>query len=339
MEYGRSTLHTNRQKGFGRNRGRSVEGSPRILRNLLFIALATLLVALPVSAASAINATGQAADSVPQIVTLSSYVVDFNRVDVGAGTVGVDFYLNMKSDTPVSINDLELMNGMITSISTVKDTPLEKEYRIIAVVTEEPDLSRYPFDRHTLTINLEPRQKNEQEMILAIDTATSALYHGADIPGWTFTGTGYSVTNESYIRDEVPYSRAVFGYKIERDSTSTILKFFLPIMLIVIVSLSSLMLRISSRLGLNASMFLAAVLIHWRIADSIPLVGYAMFLDLFMIITYSTLVLVLLSGILSLKFSEDNDAVGIRQVNYWSIRIIPSLCITLYFLLFLTLVS
>jgi len=338
MEYGTSPHWSHLLGGFSGNAGRSHGRTRGILHYPLFIVLAIFLIALPVSAASAPNGTGQAAGSVPQIVTLSSYVVDFNRVDVGAGTVGIDFYLNMKSDTPVSINDIELMNGMITSVSTVKDTPLEKEYRIVAVLTEEPDLSRYPFDRHTLSIKLEPKEKNEQEMLLVIDPATSRLYHEADIPGWTFSGIISSVTNESYVRDEVPYSRAVFGYKIERDSTSTILKFFLPIMLIVIVSLSSLMMKVSSRLGLNASMFLAAVLIHWRIADAIPLVGYATFLDMFMIITYTTLVLVLLSGILILKFSEDKDSVRIKQVNYWSLRIIPPLCITLYFLLFLMLV-
>jgi hypothetical protein len=109
-------------------------------------------------------------------------------------------------------------------------------------------------------------------------------------------------------------------------------------MLIIIVSLSSLMMKISSRLGLNASMFLAAVLIHWRVADAIPLVAYATFLDLFMIITYATLVMVLVSGILILKFTESKDTVRAEQVNYWSLRIIPPLSITLYFLLFLSLV-
>ncbi len=115
------------------------------------------------------------------------------------------------------------------------------------------------------------------------------------------------ITNQTYVADEVPYSRAVFSYGIERDVASTILKFFLPISLIIIVSLASLLMKVSSRLGLNGSMFLAAVLIHWRIADAIPLVAYATFLDFFMIITYATLVMVLVSGILILKFTEDKN--------------------------------
>jgi hypothetical protein len=96
--------------------------------------------------------------------------------------------------------------------------------------------------------------------------------------------------------------------------------------------------KTSSRLGLNGSMFLAAVLIHWRIADAIPLVAYATFLDLFMIITYATLVMVCVSGILLLKFTEDKNSRRIEQVNYWSLRIIPAISISFYILLFVVLI-
>jgi hypothetical protein len=307
-----------------------------ICGSLLFIAIAIALITVP--AEGAVNASVLLEKPAPDIVQIGIYIVDFNRVDVGAGTVGADFYLHLRSDTPVSINDFELMNGMITSVTTVTDTPFEKEYRIVAVLTAEPDLSHYPFDRHTLPIKIEPKIKNEREMVLVTDLTENGLDPEADLPGWTLTGSGSSVTNKSYLKDEVPYSRAVFSYGVVRDAASTILKFFLPIMLIVIVSLSSLMMKVSSRLGLNASMFLAAVLIHWRVADAIPLVAYATFLDLFMIITYATLVLVLISGILILKFTESRDTTRVDLVNHWSIRIIPVISIVSYFLLFLTLV-
>jgi hypothetical protein len=205
-------------------------------------------------------------------------------------------------------------------------------------LSADPDLRRYPFDRHILPIEIEPKLKTEQEMVFVIDPNETGLDDEANLPWWGYTQTSTFITNMSYVAEEVPYSRAVFNYGIERDAASTILKFFLPIMLIVIVSLSSLMMKISSRLGLNASMFLAAVLIHWRIADAIPLVGYATFLDMFMIVTYATLVMVLVSGIRILKYFEAKNTARVEQINFWSLRIIPPLFIALYFLVFLTLV-
>jgi hypothetical protein len=56
-----------------------------------------------------------------------------------------------------------------------------------------------------------------------------------------------------------------------------------------------------------------------------------------MIITYATLVMVLVSGILILKFTEAKDTERVDQVYLWSIRIIPVLAIVFYSLLFLTL--
>lgn len=319
-----------------RTNDRSCDRVSGSIRAFLSFALAIVLIVLPAAATDPARLV-QPAGNGPEIVDVSMYIIDFNRIDVEAGTVGVDFYLNLKSDTPVSIDDFELMNGMMTSVSLVKDTPHEKEYRIIAVLTTEPDLGRYPFDRHTLSVRIEPKLKNEQEMVLVFDPATSGIYANANVPGWTLTGTRSAVMNATYLPGEVPYSQVVFDCGVERDSTSTILKFLLPLMLIILISLSSLMMKTTSRLGLNSSMFLAAVLIHWRVADSIPLVAYATFLDLFMIITYATLVMVLISGILALKFMESKDTARVDQVNYWSIRVIPPVTIALYALLFVSL--
>ena len=58
-----------------------------------------------------------------------------------------------------------------------------------------------------------------------------------------------------------------------------------------------------------------------------------------MIITYATLVMVLVSGILILKFTETKDQDRIGLVNRWSIRIIPTISLTLYCLLFLSLLA
>ena len=299
---------------------------------LLLFALAVALIAVPVSA----NATPL---QNPAIVKVGVYMVDFNHFSVGDGTVDANYYLTLTSDTPVSISDIEIMNGHVMSLDTIVDTPREKEYRIFASMTANPDLRLYPFDRHTLPVEIEPRFKNESEMVFVIDPANTGLDPEADLPGWGFSGTISTITNMSYVEHEIPYSRAVFEYNIRRDTASTVLKFFLPIMLIVIVSLSSLLMKVSSRLGLNASMFLAAVLIHWRIADAIPLVAYATFLDIFMIITYATLVMVLVSGILIMKFTEAKDTARVELVHHWSLRVIPVITIVAYFLLFLLLLA
>ena len=317
--------------------GRFASGAGRRPWLLLAVMFAALLVVLPaaVMAAGDVPAPGNATG--PQIVRTGVYVMDLQNFNVADGTFGVNFYLTLASDAPVSITDLEIVNGRTTSVDTLLDTPNEKSYRIFAAMNANPDLHRYPFDHHTLSIEIEPKLHDERSMILAVHKNSTGREPDVGIPGWQLAGENSRVISRSYDGDGAAYSRAVFSYSIQRDSTSTLLKFFIPILLLLAVTLVSLVMKGASRLGLDASMLIVAVFIHWRISDSIPLVAYATFLDIFMVITYTTIVLVLLSGILIQKFIEDGDTGRAGQVRRWSLLIIPPLSIALYFLLFLSL--
>ncbi len=302
---------------------------------LLLCAIALALIAVPVPAAAVTITQPQENATFPQIVKIGVYVMDFKSFNVEEGSVRSDFYLSIRSDANVSLSDLELVNGHITTADTLRDTPGDRYYRVYATMDADPDLRLYPFDRHALTVEIEPKTADTRSLVFVADKTQTGLDTEAQFPGWEYRTTGSRIENYSYGRDEVPYSRAMFFYGIQRDTASTVLKFFLPIMLIIIVSLSSLLMKVSSRLGLNASMFLAAVLIHWRVADAIPLVAYATFLDIFMIITYATLVMVLVSGILIMKFTEMKDTAGTDRIYYWSVRCIPPVSIVLYAILFI----
>lgn len=300
---------------------------------LLLVALSVALMVVPSGADDRANASVLPA---PVVEDIRVYVIDFNNLDVAAGTVDTDFYVTLRSDAPLSMDDFEIMNGQVISVETISDDPHEREYRILATVSFDPDLRYYPFDSHTMPIIVEPRIMDETELVLVINQTKSGLGPEVNIPGWEITGTRFFPANQSYTSKDVHYSRAVFGYSIERNFASTLLKFFLPLILIIIVSLVSLTIKASPRLLLNASMFLGAILIHWYLTAAIPMVAYATFLDLFMIITYTTLVMVLLSGILILKYSESNEPARVNRVYRWSIWIIPPASLVLFALLFLT---
>jgi len=304
-----------------------------------FLILLVLIAACIIAPSAAAEPDAANVSAGPQIVHLGTYVMDFSNYNERDGTFKTNYYVSLYSDRPVNTTDFEMVNGHADLVGLFTDTPGLKYFRVEATMDAQPDFHRYPFDRHTLQIIVEPRIRNADDLAIVIDQNASGLDPSAMLPGWEFTGSHDYVTNYSYGNGEAPYSRAVFTYDIARDSLSTFLKFFLPIMLIVIVSLSSLLMKVTSRLGLNASMFLAAVLLHWRIADTLPNIPYATFLDYFMVLTYATLVMVLVSGILTIRFSERHDQARIEQVNYWSIRIIPALSISLYILLSLTLLT
>lgn len=306
-----------------------------LARYLLLISISVLLIVLPASAETGANGSILQNATAPQVVQIGVYTVDFNNFNIADGTFSTNFYLTLESDSPVSINDFDIVNGQITSVDPLIDTPNEKSYRIFATATADPDIRLYPFDRHMLPIEIEPKLYDENRMVLVIQKDHTGLDPEADLPGWQIIEDNSRTISKSYNTGVTPYSRAAFNYGTTRDTTSTLLKFFLPILIIVIISLSSLMIRESSRLALNATMFIVAVFVHWRISDEIPFVAYATLLDQFMIVTYATIAMVIVSGILIQKFSESNNITRLEQVNRWSIRIIPVVSVVAYSLLFL----
>jgi hypothetical protein len=332
------TIHnTGQGKGDGKAKGRPGKSGRQRTWILLLVTLAALLVVLPAAVLATADTPAIHNGTGPRLVQVGVYVVDISNFNVADGTFGANLYLTLKSDAPVSLTDLDIANGHTTSVDTLLDTPNEKSFRVFATLHTNPDLHLYPFDRHTLPIEIEPKLNNANSMVLVIHGNSTGLEPDAGIPGWQLSGGTSRIISRYYDANETPYSRAVFEYNLQRDITSILLKFFLPILLLLVVSLLSLLMKGPSRLGINASMLIVAVFIHWRISDSIPLVSYATFLDIFMLITYVTIVLVLASGILIQKFTESGENARVEQINYWSLRIIPPLSIALYILLFLSL--
>jgi hypothetical protein len=143
-----------------------------------------VFIAVPALAGADAGAVPQENASCPQVVKVGVYLMDFKSFSVAEGTVQANFYLSLKSDTPVSLNDIEIINGHTTSVDTLTDTPNEKFYRIVATIDADPDLRLYPFDRHVLPREIEPKTWDTGSMVLVINGNQTGLDSKANLPGW-----------------------------------------------------------------------------------------------------------------------------------------------------------
>ncbi len=115
-----------------------------ILRGIILSCLVLAFLIIPASAGNGMNSSAPFPASTTAVVHIGVYVVDLKDFSVEEGTYSTNFYLNLVSDSNVSIDDFELMNGHITSIDTITDTPHEKNYRIFAVMTADPSSASTP---------------------------------------------------------------------------------------------------------------------------------------------------------------------------------------------------
>ena len=275
----------------------------------------------------------------PVKVYVGVYVLNLGKFELATGAYTVDFYLSLRSQEPVEMGDFEFMNGRAATVDKLIDTPTEKFYRIQANLSQNLDLRRYPFDEHLLTIEIEDKRRTVDELVYVVDEQSCGVDPGVIVVGWRLAGWEAKVLAHDYEIYGETYSRFVFGLRIQRVILNAVIKSFLPIACMVLVGFLSLLLapdKVTTRLSLNISTLLGAVMFHVNLTASIPPVGYLTLADRIMIVTYVVLVLILFSGVALLRWAEreDKKALALR-VYHQALGLIPPLAVALYLLVFL----
>lgn len=274
----------------------------------------------------------------PAKVYVGVYVLNLGKFELATGAYTVDFYLSLRADQPVIMDEFEFMNGRASTVDKLIDTPTEKFYRIQANLSQNLDLRRYPFDEHVLTIEIEDKRRTVEELVYVVDEKACGVDPAVIVVGWRLEGWEARVVTHEYEVYGEAYSRFVFGLRIQRVTLNAVIKSFLPIACMLLVGFLSLLLtpdKVTTRLSLNISTLLGAVMFHVNLTSSIPPVGYLTLADRVMIATYVILALVLLSGVLILRWSEreDKKALALR-IYRQAMGVIPALSLLFYALVF-----
>jgi hypothetical protein len=283
--------------------------------------------------ASTIAAPASVVNDGPTIIKVGAYILNVGKFEVSSGSYTVDFYLSMSCSKECNPN-FEFMNGRSTSMDKLIDEPTEKFYRIQASLSQNIDLRDYPFDRHALSIELEDKTKTVEEQIFIPDTNQSGIDPAVIIVGWQLDGWNSTVTDHHYAAYGENYSRFKFDIEISRVTLASVIKSFLPVLFMVFITLLSLLLRadkVTTRLTLNISTLLAAVMFHVNLTSSIPPVGYLTFADKFMLSTYLIMLLTLFSGIMLMRHTDSKEVEVAEKIYKFSLRAIPIFTILIFF--------
>jgi len=273
----------------------------------------------------------------PTKVLVGIYVLNIGKLDMSTGSYTIDFYIDLVSDRPYSIENIEFMNGYVNSIAKNLDDPHEKTYRIQASLFTNVNLRSYPFDEHKLPIEIEDRINTTRSLIYVFDAKNSSIDSDATLIGWELKGFSGGSIPHFYSIYNATFSRFVFDVDIKRETATSGVKLLLPVFLIILVSLLSLLFkgdRVSTRITVNSTMLLATILLHLRMEEGLPSISYLTFADEFMVLTYVILIAVLISGVLLALYSERKDYQRANDIYKYSLRIIPIITIALYIVLF-----
>ena len=229
-----------------------------------------------------------------EVVRVGVYILSVGNLDTRTGSYAMDFFLNFQCQTPpCDPTQFDIMNAASRQIddqTSEEDRGKEFYYRIRANLQNNLDLKEFPFDKHTLIIELEDKNKANDAYVLVPDPEQSGIDSNVYVAGWSLEPyiSGMETPHAYNVYDET-YSRVRFAIRIYHPWFSSFMKGLFAAIVIVGVGMLSFLMNESEardRISLTSAALASAIFYHMTLTASVPPVGYLTYADRFMILQY-----------------------------------------------------
>jgi hypothetical protein len=260
----------------------------------LAITLALFMILAVATSFVALDAHGQTSDtasstSTPVHIQVGVYVIDIQSINLANSNYQIDFYLwfnfNPQQINASDVAQFEFINGEPT-IKQIDASSGYLEFRVTGTFLKTFDFTNYPFESHTLFIELEHENLDNTQLIYNIDP-TSYIEPAGGLSGWNTGNITSTVLTHSY--GDQAFSRPQFSVTLSRPLISGVIKSVLPISIITGISLLAFALAAedySQKMALGITTLLSATAFHLSLISGIPPTGYLTLADRMMIGVY-----------------------------------------------------
>jgi len=243
----------------------------------------------------------------PQVVKIGVVLAGLYNVNEKAGTWDADYYLyEMWTPHPAFTPQTEIVNEVNRRDAQFDRTELRngsciRSRRLYSTLHSGYNLRRYPFDRQTLILEFSDAEYSSQAVQYAPKPEAAGLTDETRemLSSWKIE-SGLTYRRESrafqWETNAPRYDYAIFKLGIRRHVTYHMIKFFLP--LFVIVSLAFLVFWIdpedlSSQVQVGVTCVLSAIAFQFVQTNTLPEVAYTTLTDRVYVICYLAIALAL----------------------------------------------
>lgn len=260
-------------------------------------------------------------------------VNSLGNLDLATGIYFMDFYLTIICDRPCE-PDLDIINAAVTpEIETLPgDTQNNSfhNYRVRANLLTSVNMANFPFDRQTLALTIGDKRATRDELIFNADPSYSAWNYGQLYAlGWLVRPElNVHVVEWSYPYRSGLYSRFIFSATVYRPWTSSFLNYFMPVIIIMLVSFLSFLLKpeaAGERLTLTSSTLVALILFHININSSLPPLTSLTYADKFMLTNYTASAIAVAVSAILLVLRDAKDLTSAQRIHQWTRWLAPLL--------------
>lgn len=256
----------------------------------------------------------------PQRVYTGVYLMNLYDLNMDEHSFYADFYIWFRWSGDLDPTNFEFVNqiekwSMTSGISgdeadsLLVDGSNYRIYRVEGRFFHSFLLGRFPLDRHDLDIQIEHPEYTSQELVFVPDTARILVRPSLKLVGWQDLSARMQHVVQDYGTDfgkpgapAQRYSNLSFIVTLRRPISFFFLKMFLPLAVVMLVSLGALLLHptyIDTRSALPIGGLLTAVFLQQTYSSALPDTGYMVLMDKIYLLAYVLVSLILLQVIAS----------------------------------------
>lgn len=239
----------------------------------------------------------------PDTVKIGLLPVSIDHIDVKNQTFDAEFYIDLEwigtSHTPERLN---FVNGWDVNTSNefhdYRGDTIHYDAKKRGTFRSKFDVSKYPRDRQTLTIQIENYDWNTDSLVYVTDTTT--IEPGLSPAGWSVTCLSDTVYDEYYKPGGESFSCFEFSVSLERSPWPFIIRIFIPLIAIFLMSYLNFWIpaeEFQAQAGIGVTSLLSIVAYHLLVRGELPDVGYPTTADILMIGSYFFIFLAMVESI------------------------------------------
>jgi hypothetical protein len=256
-------------------------------------------------------------------VRVGLYVDRIVELSIKDSTWTVDFYIwfNWTGNDLTPGETFQVVNGQIESKEKLEEIARDRDhyalYRVVAKITKAFDAARFPTDDHLLTIHIEDKARQFQEVLLVPDAENSSISSRVSVPGYEIAGTELVSKPHSYKTTrgdprlpagfKSTYSQFVFGISIRRPDLGFFSKLFVALYIAVAIAMLAFFIKptnVDPRFGLGVGGLFAAIANSYVTSSLVPDTGVLTLADMVNQVAIATILLTLLESTISLYILE-----------------------------------
>ena len=230
-----------------------------------------------------------AANKTPTVVDVGIFLNNVPSVMLKERKFQVDFNLWFRwaGDAVSPTESFEVVGGHIDLKEELAKKKVGNDnyslYKVVATISYNFDLAKYPLDDHALKIQIEDVKRDSTELIYRADTVSTSANPKVHVPGWntgslvatsalTHYPTNYGAPDAPKA-SESDYSRATFSLELVRNGYGNFFKLFSMLFFAGVIAFFAFGVRsdyLDGRLALIVSgIFMAAITAN-MISSSLP---------------------------------------------------------------------